>query len=160
MSESAVATSSSSQVAGARPESQADHLGAQAVAQISGALRLVSADAEAALERFSDPELIATGRINLISLEAVQQRFATRWQMRKDQVFDFTERVLERGVGPTGFYLRVSDTDFFIVHPELGRLAGQASCLRYLREVLNHFLGESGMAAVGVLQVSQRKSVV
>jgi hypothetical protein len=155
VSESAVASSRSAEAAGARPASQATQLETQAVAQISGALRLVSADAEAALERFSDPQLIAAGQINLISLEAVQQRFADRWQMRKDQVFDFAERVLERGVGPGGFYLRVSDTDFFIVHPELGRLAGQAACLRYLREVLNHFLGDAGMAAAGVLQVSQ-----
>jgi hypothetical protein len=150
-----VATSRPAEAAGSRPESDANQLGAQAVAQISGALRLVSADAEAALERFSDPQLIAAGRINLISLEAVQQRFADRWQMRKDQVFDFAERVLERGVGPAGFYLRVSDTDFFIVHPDLGRIAGQAACLRYLREVLSHFLGDARMAGAGVLQVNQ-----
>jgi hypothetical protein len=155
VSESAVAKGRPAEAAGARPASQATQLETQAVAQISGALRLVSADAEAALERFSDPQLIAAGRINLISLEAVQQRFADRWQMRKDQVFDFAERVLERGVGPGGFYLRVSDTDFFIVHPELGRLAGQAACLRYLREVLNHFLGDAVMAPAGVLHVSQ-----
>jgi len=45
--------------------------------------------------------------------------------------------------------------DFFVVHPDLGRLAGQAACLRYLREVLNHFLGESSMAPAGVLQVTK-----
>jgi hypothetical protein len=155
VSESVVASSRSAEAAGARPASQATKLETQAVAQISGAIRLVSADAETALERFSDPQLIAAGQINLISLEAVQQRFADRWQTRKDQVFDFAERVLERGVGPGGFYLRVSDTDFFIVHPELSRLAGQAACLRYLREVLNHFLGDAVMAPAGVLQVSQ-----
>lgn len=155
MVESAVAATRPKEVAGARPTSQGVELGALAKAQITGALRLVSAEAEVALERFSDPQLVAEGRINLISLEAVQQRFADRWQMRKDQVFDFAERVLERGVGPGGFYLRVSDTDFFIVHPELGRLAGQAACLHYLREVLNHFLGDAAMAATGVLQVSQ-----
>lgn len=155
MSESAVASGRSTGPAGARPSSQAPHLDAQAVAQISGAVRLVAADAEAALVRFSDPQLLAAGQINLISLEAVQQRFANRWQARKDQVFDFAERVLERGVGPGGFFQRVSDTDFFIVHPDLGRLAGQAACLRYLREVLNHFLGDAAMAGLGVLQVTR-----
>lgn len=155
MVESAGTATRPKEVAGARPPSQGAELGALAKAQISGAVRLVSADAEVALERFSDPQLLAAGKINLISLEAVQQRFADRWQLRKDQVFAFAERVLERGVGLSGFYLRVSDTDFFIVHPDLGRLAGQAACLRYLREVLNHFLGDANMAAAGVLQVSQ-----
>jgi hypothetical protein len=143
------------EAAGARPVSQAPKLDAQALAQISGALRLVSADAEATLERFSDPQLLAAGKVNVISVEGVQQRFADRWQMRKDQVFAFAERVLARGVGASGFYLRVSDTDFFIVHPDLGRLAGQSACLRYLREVLTHFLGDAHMADTGVLQVSR-----
>ena len=97
--------------------------------------------------RFSDPQLIAAGRINVLSLEAVQGRFADRWQARKDQVFDFAERVLERGVGLTGMHLRVSDTDFVIVQPDLSRLAGQAACLNFLREILNHFLGDAVLAA-------------
>ena len=119
------------------------------------AVRLVSAGVEDALERFSDPTLLATGKINIISLEAVEARFAARWELRRDQVYDFAARVLERGVGPGGFFVRVSPTDFFVVQPDLGRLAGQAACLRYLREVLNHFLGESEMAASGVLQVTK-----
>jgi hypothetical protein len=116
--------------------------------------RLISAGAEDALERFNDPALLAAGRVNLISLEAVEKRFGPRWELRRDQVYDFARRVLERGVGTSGFFVRVSPTDFFIVHPEIGRLAGQAACLRYLREVLNHFLGEDQMAAAGVLQVT------
>ncbi len=122
---------------------------------VPGAMRLVTAGVEDALERFSDPALLAAGKVNVISLEAVEARFGARWAMRQDQVYDFATRVLERGVGDNGFFVRVSPTDFFIVHPDLGRLAGQAACLRYLREVLNHFLGESEMAALGVLQVTK-----
>src|SRR4051794_11474756 len=84
-----------------------------------GGARLVAAGVEEALERFSDPELLASGRVNVISLETVEKRFGMRWDARKDQVYDFTERVLERGVGTQGFFLRVSGSDFFIVHPEL-----------------------------------------
>lgn len=58
-------------------------------------------------------------------------------------------------MGASGYFLRVSSTDFFIVHPDLGRIAGQMACLRYLREVLHHFLGEDQMAALGVLQVTK-----
>ena len=119
------------------------------------ALRLVSAGAEEALERFSDPALLAAGKVNVISLEAVEARFGPRWELRRDQVYDFASRVLERGVGDNGFFVRVSPTDFFIVHPDRGALAGQVACLRYLREVLQHFLGESGMANMGVLQVTR-----
>jgi hypothetical protein len=115
--------------------------------------RMVSAGLEAALEQFSDPQLLAEGKINLISLEAVKQRLGDRWAFKRDQVYGFADRVLERGVGD-GVYLRVSDTDFFIVHPDLSRVAGQAACLRDLREVLNHFLGDDQKAEAGVLQVT------
>ncbi len=118
-------------------------------------LRIVSAGVEESLERFSDPALLSDGKVNVISLEAVQKAFGERWELRRDQVYDFARRTLERGVGDNGVFLRVSPTDFFIVHPELSRLGGQAACLRYLREVLEHFLGESHMAASGVLQVTK-----
>ncbi len=118
-------------------------------------LRLVSAELEGALERFSDPELLAKGKVNLISLEAVQARFGPRWKLRRDQVYSFAERVLERNLQATGLSLRVSETDFFIVQPDLGRLAGQAACLRFLREILNHVLGDAEMAPAGVLQVTK-----
>jgi hypothetical protein len=116
--------------------------------------RLVSAGLEASLEQFSDPQLLADGKVNVISLEAVRERLADRWMFKRDQVYGFTDRVLERGVGDGGVYLRVSDTDFFIVHPDLSRLAGQGACLRYLREVLHHFLGDDEMATASVMQVT------
>ena len=116
---------------------------------------MIAAGAEEALERFNDPALLAGGKVNVISLEAVQTRMAARWELRRDQVYEFTTRVLERGVGDQGFFMRVSMTDFFIVHPDLGAIGGQTACLRYLREVLNHFLGEDTMAASGVLQVTK-----
>jgi hypothetical protein len=118
-------------------------------------LRLVSAGGDEALARFDDPRLLAAGRVNLISLEAVHKRLGARWELRRDQVYQFVDRVLERGVGREGFFLRVSPTDYFVVHPDHSRVAGQAACLRYLREVLNHFLGEDQMAAAGILEVTR-----
>lgn len=117
--------------------------------------RMVSAGLEASLERFSDRTLLAAGKVNLISLEAIEKRLGVRWSFRQDQVYAFASRVIERGLGPRGLHLRVSATDFLIVHPDHGRVAAQAACLRFLREILNHFLGEAHMAAEGVLQVTR-----
>jgi hypothetical protein len=105
------------------------------------AARLVSAGLEASLEQFDDAQLLADSKVNLISLEAVQQRLGAPLPFKRDQVYGFTDQVLERGVGTDGVYLRVSETDFFIVHPDLSRLAGQTACLRYLREVLKPYPG-------------------
>ena len=140
---------------GARADSQARRLDAQAIAQLSGGVRLVAADTESQLARFSDPLLLHSGKVNLISLEAVQTRLADKWLQRKEQVFAFAEKVLQRSLGLNGVYVRVSDTDFFIIHPDLSRYAGQAACLRYLREILTHFLGDDAAAVGGVLQVTR-----
>src|SRR5579859_1473419 len=117
--------------------------------------RLISAGAEDMLERFSDPKLLAAGKANVISLEAVQNRFGARWELRRDQVYSFTERVLERGVGDSGFFVRVSPSDFVLVHPDISSSAGYAACLRYLREVMIHFLGEDEMASMGVQRITK-----
>ena len=117
--------------------------------------RVVSAGLEASLERFSDRTLLAAGKVNLISLEAVQTRLGPRWSLRQDQVYDFASRVIERGLGARGLSVRVSGSDFLVVQPELSRLAAQAACLRYLREILHHFLGDAHLAGDGVLQVTR-----
>src|SRR5438309_2388723 len=114
-----------------------------------GVMRLVSAGVEESLKRFGDPALLAAGKVNVISLEAIEKRLGARWELKRDQVYDFTRRLLERSVGTSGFFTRVSTTDFFIVHADLSRLSGQAACVRYLREVLNHFLGADTQAAAG-----------
>jgi len=140
--------------AGARSASQGAQLDALALAQLSGALRLVSADAQAAVEEFADPQLLASGRVNLISVEAVQLHFGAQWGARRQQVFAFASRVLARNFGGRGVHLRVSDSDFFIVHRDAGRLAAQAACLRCLREILTRFVGDAAQAVSGVMQVT------
>ena len=155
MSEGAAPARRRSEPAGARPESQGARLDALAQAQLSGAMRLVSADAAAQIERFCDPQLLASGKVNIVSLEAVQKRLGDHWQGGKEQVFAFAERLIERGLGTRGVFVRASDMDYLIVHPELSRLAGQAACLRYLREILTQFLGHDRDAAGGILQVTQ-----
>ncbi|MET3528695.1 hypothetical protein [Phenylobacterium koreense] len=117
--------------------------------------RLVSAGLEATLERFDDPALLSEGKVSVISLEAVSQRFGAKWPVRRSQVYDHVARTLQRHLGVQGYYARVSETDYLIAQPALSRFAGQANCLRYLREILGHFLGEAHLADDGVHQVTR-----
>ena len=155
MAETAALAARPKEVAGARPESQSAELGALAKAQLSGALRLVSPEALDDVERFADHQLIVAGKITIMSLEAVQKSLGDRWQGRRDEVFAFTEAVLARALGARGIHLRVSDSDYFIIHPSLTRLQGQAACLRYLREIQTHFAGNPDHAVSGILQVTK-----
>lgn len=119
------------------------------------ASRMMSADLGSALEKFDDPELLREGKVNIIALDAVVERMGSKWALRKDQVYDHVEKTLEKYIGLQGSFLRVSETDFLICQPSLGKFANQASCLRYLREILSHFLGEAHLADDGVHGVSK-----
>ena len=64
MAESVRSLARPTEPAGARPDSHGAALDALAQAQLSGATRLISTEAAAAIERFSDPALLASGKVN------------------------------------------------------------------------------------------------
>jgi len=109
----------------------------------TGVTRIVSADARQALEALKASPLLAEGKVCLVGFEAVRARMGVRWPIRREMVYEHFQRTLQRQLGPHGYYLRVSDTDYLVSQPGVGRLAGQAYCLNCLREVLHYFLGEA-----------------
>jgi GGDEF domain-containing protein len=117
--------------------------------------RMMSAGPSAQLDQFKDAELLRQGKVNVIALDAVVARLGDRWEHRRAQVHDHVERTLQKHLGAQGYFLRVSDTDFLICQPELGRFSAQAACLRYLREILHHFMGDSAEADNCLHQVTK-----
>lgn len=115
--------------------------------------RHMSPGVELALQQFANPEVLASGKVNVIALDAVAERFGNRWAMRREQVHDHVQATLDRQLGSQGYHLRISEMDVLVCQPHMGRLSGQAFCLRLLREILHHFLGESGQADIGVHEV-------
>jgi hypothetical protein len=115
--------------------------------------RKLTGGLEDALARFADTDMLAQGKIVLISLDPVAEAFGKRWPMRADQVYEHVDRTVERMVGLQGESLRVSETDYLICQPEAGRFLAQAVGLRVLREVVGHFLGAAHLADAGVHEV-------
>ncbi len=54
--------------------------------------RRLSLDATAALEPFLNSPLLASGQINLLSLDPIAERLGARWPARREPVYDYTER--------------------------------------------------------------------
>ncbi|MGZ9113459.1 MAG: hypothetical protein ACXW3K_02455 [Brevundimonas sp.] len=106
------------------------------------------------LERFQASGMLEEGRINLIGLDAIAERLGDKWEVRQEQIYDHVERSLTRHLEGSGFFQRVSPTDYLVVQPGLGKFNAQVSCLRYLRELLNHFLGGAAPEAADVLEVT------
>lgn len=116
--------------------------------------RLVSADAEAALERLQGSPLVAEGRAVMVGLDAIKLRLAERWPSKRQQVWDHLERSFVRQIGNAGMVVRVSETDYLVAQPGAARFAAQASCLTVLREVLTFFLGEAGPGDIALREVT------
>jgi hypothetical protein len=120
----------------------------------AGVTRLATADAKQALARIQSSTLLSEGKVCLMSLDAIRERLGPRWIARRDRVYDNAQQSLRRALGPHGFFLRVSETDFLVAQPGVGRVAGQALCLYCLREVLTYFLGEALIGDLVVHEVS------
>ena len=105
-------------------------------------LRLDAAHLAEMLDRLGDPLALAAGLVNVIGLEGVAERLGPRWAARRELVYEHAERVLERQLGPDIVYQRIGETHFVVVQNGRTRLQAQGACLRCLKEILVHFLGE------------------
>jgi hypothetical protein len=116
--------------------------------------RLASADAQQALVRIQASSLLSEGKVCLMSLDAIRDRLGLRWAACRDRVYDHAQQSMRKALGPHSFFLRVSETDFLVAQPSVGRIAGQAACLNCLRDVLTYFLGEALLADIVVHEVT------
>lgn len=112
-------------------------------------------DASSALERFSDPALLNRGVVSLIGLDAIIDALGERWPARREQVYAHVDRTLAKAVEPGGYHIRVSETDYLVVRPDLSRFAAQAASLTFLRDLLQHFLGAAAPTVINIRQVTR-----
>lgn len=122
-------------------------------AALPGVRRFIDADAREALEQIRNSPMMADGKVSLLGLDAIRDRLGGRWRGRRERVFEYVQTALRRQVGPHGFFLRVSETDYVVAQPNVSRLAGQAYCLNCLRDVLTFFLGEARVGDIIVHEV-------
>ena len=127
---------------------------ARATQALRGVARFAGADAELALERIQASPMLAEGKVCLLGLDAVRDRLGARWPGRREMVHQYIQGALRRQLGPHGFFVRISETDFLVAQPGVGRLEGQAYCLNCLREVLTYFLGEALISDLVVCEVT------
>lgn len=114
----------------------------------------ITTGADNSLDQLEGSSILADGLVNLIALDAVVDRLGDRWPARREAIYDMVERVLTRRLGPNGYFVRVSETDFLVAQPDLGPFGAQACCIRSLGEILKHFLGAAMPQDIRVRQVS------
>ncbi len=122
------------------------HRGAEAPRESAPAsppvLDLDPADLAEVLDRLGDPSALSAGLVNVIGLEGVAERFGTRWGLRSELVYQHVERLLHRQLGDHAVFQRIGEAHYVVVQSGRTRLQAQALCLRCMREILQHFVGE------------------
>ena len=121
-------------------------------------LGLEAAAVSQVIERLGDPSLLSEGKVHVIALDGIAERMGARWEMRRDLVYDHVERVLQRHLGRESVYQRAGEAQYVVVQPEESRLTAQGLCLRSLREILLHFLGQADIDDIRVHEVTRISS--
>ena len=109
----------------------------------AASIRQFSDDGSRILERLQGSTLLSSGQVNLIVLDSIAESFGARWDSKRAAVYEHVERALARSSSDSGYFARVSETDFLVVHPDLGEFSAQASCHRAFQEIWEHFLGQT-----------------
>lgn len=110
------------------------------------------------LSHFGSPYLLANGKVCVVSLEAIARRFGSRWTQRQEIVREHCNKVFRRELGVDALFEWVSDSTVMVAQPSCIDFVGQAKCFGCLKEILEHFLGESKLPDLVVHTVTSLSS--
>ncbi len=107
------------------------------------------------LDCCQDPSVLASGCVNIIALDAVRDRLGSRWELRRELVYEHVQRSIEKQLAPGSVFQRVGETYYAVVQPDTPRLIAQSVCLRCARDILHYFLGEAVVADIKLHEVTR-----
>jgi hypothetical protein len=119
---------------------------------------VLDASAEQALKLVAESAALREGRVALVSLVGVRTRLGGKWAARRELAQDNIARSIARHIGPDGFFVRLSETDYLVAQPRTSPLAGQVACFNALRATLDFLLGEAVMSDIVVHDVKAMTS--
>jgi hypothetical protein len=120
--------------------------------------RVTSASARDGLERLAGSEVLKSGAVNLIGLDAIRDHLGPRWGGKRDRIWEHVERDLEKRLGAFDMALRLDEATYLVAMPSATRFAAQVTCLHAMQDILKFFLGESRPSDIRVSNVTQVSS--
>ena len=105
-------------------------------------LLLKSGDLRDVLRSIVEANLPARGLAHVISVRAVAQSLDAKWIQKRERVWDFVDRTVQRRA-PGVMCVQLNEVDFLLAFPTGEPAAATARCIDILKDVLQHFLGRS-----------------
>ena len=97
--------------------------------------------------------LAESGRLVVISVEAIRLRVGDRWRMKEPTVWEFARREFRTLFSPVDQLLRLNDCCYLLVQPDQAPACAQGRSINFLRNILHFFLGESTLPDMSVGRV-------
>ncbi len=130
-------------------------LSGQAAERMSPLETFRDGEVSTALERLEGSPLVAAGKVNLLALDIIRDRLGERWPGKCEQVHEHVVKSLSRHLGQNGLFFRVSATEYVVIQPQADRYAAHGSCLTYMRDLLQHFLGQAAPKDIEIREVTE-----
>lgn len=114
--------------------------------------RIASASLRDVLEKVQPA--IASGAVNIISVDAIRQRSGDRWPKKREQVEAFVERAFSRLSQPGDMMVSLNEAEFVTVQPSVSRTTALSASANILKETLAFFLGKAAREDMSLFQVT------
>lgn len=104
--------------------------------------RLPGSPVEQILILLKSAGLVDQGKVNLISIAPVIERFGDRWTRKREDIWLHVETFLRRQFRPDDLVARVDDANFLIAQPGREPLSAQTRCANAAADLMKFFLGD------------------
>jgi hypothetical protein len=114
--------------------------------------RLASASLQDVLDKVRPA--IASGLVNIISVDAIRERSGDRWPKKREQVEAFVERTFARLSQPGDMLVALNEAEFVTVQPNASATTALSISANILKESLAFFLGKAAREDLRLFQVA------
>lgn len=112
---------------------------------------------ESLLDQIAHPKLLEDGAVNIISIQAVREKLADRWERSCDNIYERIDKQISRQLGAADYQCRISETDYLLSFPGDAREAAQLRAMRLLQDLLELFLGAFTLEQLDIRAVTGRQ---
>lgn len=114
--------------------------------------RIASTSLRDLLERVQPA--IASGAVNVISVDAIRQRSGERWPAKRELVEDFVERTFSRLSQPGDIIAALNEAEFVTIQPGVPPTTALSISANVLKDTLAFFLGKAAREDLALFQVT------
>lgn len=97
---------------------------------------------------------IAAGKLHLINLDGLKQRFGSQWEGKLERIASVMEAALSRHLAPQDFFSRVGDGTYVIIFAQLNERDATLKCSLIAKDVLQKLFGNIQDARDVVIQTA------